>query len=53
MLNFKYRYGRLVRSDIPRPRYYNSTRYAFVEFEDPRDAEVCIILIKFIFGHTE
>ncbi|KAG4093556.1 RNA-binding domain-containing protein [Neocallimastix lanati (nom. inval.)] len=33
------RYGRLVRSDIPRPRYYNSTRYAFVEFEDPRDAE--------------
>ncbi|KAI9325985.1 hypothetical protein DFJ73DRAFT_182283 [Zopfochytrium polystomum] len=34
-----YRYGRLVRCDIPAPRPNSRTAYAFVEFEDPRDAE--------------
>ncbi|KAI9310210.1 hypothetical protein BX666DRAFT_2010321 [Dichotomocladium elegans] len=33
------RYGRLVRCDIPAPKSYSAKPYAFVEFEDPRDAE--------------
>lgn len=40
------RYGRIVRCDIPAPRHGSSSSssssastYAFVEFEDPRDAE--------------
>ncbi|ORY93249.1 hypothetical protein BCR43DRAFT_496577 [Syncephalastrum racemosum] len=33
------RYGRLVRCDIPAPKSYSSKPYAFVEFEDPRDAD--------------
>ncbi|KAI8883611.1 RNA-binding domain-containing protein [Backusella circina FSU 941] len=33
------RYGRLVRCDIPAPKPYAAKVYAFVEFEDPRDAE--------------
>ena len=30
---------------ILRTRYYNSTRYAFVEFEDPRDVEIIHLYI--------
>ncbi|KAI8063663.1 uncharacterized protein B0P05DRAFT_555208 [Gilbertella persicaria] len=33
------RYGRLVRCDIPAPKSYTAKVYAFVEFEDPHDAE--------------
>ncbi|KAI8820179.1 uncharacterized protein EV422DRAFT_81743 [Fimicolochytrium jonesii] len=33
------RYGRLVRCDIPAARGSQAKPYAFVEFEDPRDAE--------------
>ncbi|KAG2236002.1 hypothetical protein BDF21DRAFT_408969 [Thamnidium elegans] len=33
------RYGRLVRCDIPAPKSYSSKPYAFVEFENTRDAE--------------
>ncbi|KAI8329246.1 hypothetical protein BC941DRAFT_443440 [Chlamydoabsidia padenii] len=33
------RYGRLVRCDIPAPKSFSAKPYAFVEFEDPRDAE--------------
>ncbi|GAA5809334.1 hypothetical protein MFLAVUS_002742 [Mucor flavus] len=33
------RYGRLVRCDIPAPKSFTAKVYAFVEFEDPHDAE--------------
>ncbi|KAI8879635.1 hypothetical protein K501DRAFT_153839, partial [Backusella circina FSU 941] len=33
------RYGRLVRCDIPAPKTYHAKLYAFVEYEDPHDAE--------------
>ncbi|KAI7896740.1 uncharacterized protein EV154DRAFT_547017 [Mucor mucedo] len=33
------RYGRLVRCDIPAPKTFTAKVYAFVEFEDPHDAE--------------
>ncbi|CAO3628996.1 unnamed protein product [Mucor hiemalis] len=33
------RYGRLIRCDIPAPKSFTAKVYAFVEFEDPHDAE--------------
>ncbi|KAG2203248.1 hypothetical protein INT46_009162 [Mucor plumbeus] len=33
------RYGRLVRLDIPAPKSYSAKPYAFVEFEETRDAD--------------
>ncbi|KAI9204752.1 uncharacterized protein BJ171DRAFT_503466 [Polychytrium aggregatum] len=39
-LGFEFeRFGRLVRCDIPAPKPNQTNQYAFIEFEDPRDAE--------------
>lgn len=51
------RYGRLIRCDIPAPSMRNGvlpkTLYAFVEFEDSRDAEKALKNLRgFRFGGT-
>ncbi|KAI9481482.1 MAG: hypothetical protein EXX96DRAFT_566923 [Benjaminiella poitrasii] len=48
------RYGRLVRLDIPAPKNHNAKPYAFVEFEEKRDAEDAIQEMngRTIDGHT-